>query len=75
MKAKARRSAGSSFARRRTGLRSRGLAPRAHPGAAALFYDYMLTDGQRFYTEATPRAVKDEPSATLVRGLSRGSRR
>jgi iron(III) transport system substrate-binding protein len=23
----------------------------AHPYAAALFYDYMLTDGQRFYTE------------------------
>jgi len=23
----------------------------AHPHAAALFYDYMLTDGQRFYTE------------------------
>src|SRR5207237_5581105 len=22
-----------------------------HPHAAALFYDYMLTDGQRFYTE------------------------
>ncbi|TMH86813.1 MAG: ABC transporter substrate-binding protein [Betaproteobacteria bacterium] len=22
-----------------------------HPNAAALFYDYMLTDGQRFYTE------------------------
>src|SRR6266702_1929174 len=22
-----------------------------HPGAAALFYDYMLTEGQRFYTE------------------------
>ena len=23
----------------------------AHPHAAALFFDYMLTDGQRFYTE------------------------
>ena len=23
----------------------------AHPHAAALFYDYMLTDGQKFYTE------------------------
>ena len=23
----------------------------AHPNAAVLFYDYMLTDGQRFYTE------------------------
>jgi iron(III) transport system substrate-binding protein len=23
----------------------------AHPHAAALFFDYMLTDGQRFYTD------------------------
>src|SRR5258707_14223164 len=42
-----------------------------HPGAAALFYDYMLTDGQRFYTEVH-RVPANKNYDTPVRRLVRG---
>jgi iron(III) transport system substrate-binding protein len=41
-----------------------------HPHAAALFYDYMLTDGQRFYTEVhrvPANKTYDTPVSRLVR--------
>src|SRR6266513_1411785 len=41
-----------------------------HPNAAALFYDYMLTDGQRFYTEVHHVPANknyDTPVRRLVR--------
>src|SRR5258708_1343396 len=41
-----------------------------HPGAAALFYDYMLTDGQRFYTEVH-RVPANKNYDTPVRRLVR----
>lgn len=42
----------------------------AHPNAAALFFDYMLTDGQRFYTEVHRVPANrnyDTPVSRLVR--------
>jgi ABC-type Fe3+ transport system substrate-binding protein len=42
----------------------------AHPYAAALFYDYMLTDGQRFYTEVY-RVPANKNYDTHVRRLVR----
>ena len=42
----------------------------AHPHAAALFYDYMLTDGQKFYTEVY-RLPANKNYATHVRRLVR----
>jgi len=41
-----------------------------HPNAAALFYDYMLTDGQRFYTEVH-RVPANKNYDTPVRRLVR----
>jgi iron(III) transport system substrate-binding protein len=41
-----------------------------HPRAAALFYDYMLTDGQRFYTEVH-RVPANKSYDTPVRRLVR----
>ncbi len=41
-----------------------------HPSAAALFYDYMLTDGQRFYTEVH-RVPANKNYDTPVRRLVR----
>ncbi len=41
-----------------------------HPGAAALFYDYMLTDGQRLYTEVH-RVPANKNYDTPVRRLVR----
>ncbi len=41
-----------------------------HPHAAALFYDYMLTDGQRFYTEMH-RVPANKSFDTPVRRLVR----
>ncbi len=41
-----------------------------HPGAAALFYDYMLTDGQRFYMEVH-RVPANKNYDTAVRRLVR----
>ena len=41
-----------------------------HPSAAALFYDYMLTDGQRFYTEVH-RVPANKNYDTAVRRLVR----
>jgi iron(III) transport system substrate-binding protein len=41
-----------------------------HPSAAALFYDYMLTDGQRFYTEVQ-RVPANRNYDTPVRRLAR----
>jgi len=41
-----------------------------HPNAAALFYDYMLTDGQRFYTEVY-RVPANKNYDTHVRRLVR----
>jgi ABC-type Fe3+ transport system substrate-binding protein len=41
-----------------------------HPHAAALFYDYMLTDGQRFYTEVH-RVPANRDYDTPVRRLVR----
>jgi iron(III) transport system substrate-binding protein len=41
-----------------------------HPHAAALFYDYMLTDGQRFYTEVY-RVPANRNYDTPVRRLVR----
>jgi iron(III) transport system substrate-binding protein len=41
-----------------------------HPNAAALFYDYMLTDGQRFYTEVH-RVPANRNYDTPVRRLVR----
>jgi iron(III) transport system substrate-binding protein len=41
-----------------------------HPGAAALFYDYMLTEGQRFYTEVH-RVPANKNYDTPVRRLVR----
>jgi len=41
-----------------------------HPHAAALFYDYMLTDGQRFYTEVH-RVPANRNFDTPVRRLVR----
>jgi iron(III) transport system substrate-binding protein len=41
-----------------------------HPSAAALFYDYMLTDGQRFYTEVY-RVPANRNYDTPVRRLVR----
>jgi iron(III) transport system substrate-binding protein len=41
-----------------------------HPHAAALFYDYMLTDGQRFYTEVH-RVPANKSFDTPVRRLVR----
>jgi iron(III) transport system substrate-binding protein len=41
-----------------------------HPNAAALFYDYMLTDGQRIYTEmhrVPANKAYDTPVSRLVR--------
>jgi len=64
MKAKPRRSAGSSFPPAVVLASAVAVSRRApHPGAAALFYDYMLTDGQRFYTEV--HRVPERTSATL----------
>jgi iron(III) transport system substrate-binding protein len=40
----------------------------AHPHAAALFYDYMLTDGQKFYTEVY-RVPANKKYDTHVRRL------
>jgi len=40
----------------------------AHPHAAALFYDYMLTDGQKFYTEVY-RVPANKKYDTHVRKL------
>ena len=42
----------------------------AHPHAAALFYDYMLTDGQKFYTEVY-RVPANQNYDTHVRRLVR----
>ena len=42
-----------------------------HPHAAALFYDYMLTDGQRFYTEVH-RVPANRNYDSAVRRLVRG---
>jgi iron(III) transport system substrate-binding protein len=44
-----------------------------HPHAAALFYDYMLTDGQRFYTEVY-RVPANKSYDTPVRRLVREGR-
>ena len=41
-----------------------------HPNAAALFYDYMLTEGQRFYTEVH-RVPANRNYETAVRRLVR----
>jgi len=41
-----------------------------HPNAAALFYDYMLTDGQRFYMEVH-RVPANKNYDTPVRRLVR----
>src|SRR5438105_4546325 len=41
----------------------------AHPHAAALFFDYMLTDGQRFYTEVY-RVPANKNYDTHVRRLA-----
>jgi len=41
-----------------------------HPHAAALFYDYMLTDGQKFYTEVY-RVPANKNYDTHVRRLVR----
>ena len=40
----------------------------AHPHAAALFYDYMLTEGQKFYTEVS-RVQANKSYDTHVRRL------
>ena len=45
----------------------------AHPNAAVLFYDYMLTDGQRFYTEVH-RVPANKNYDTHVRRLARDGR-
>ncbi len=45
----------------------------AHPHAAVLFYDYMLTDGQRFYTEVH-RVPANKNYDTHVRRLVREGR-
>ena len=42
-----------------------------HPHAAALFYDYMLTDGQRFYLEVN-RVPANKSYDSAVRRLVRG---
>jgi iron(III) transport system substrate-binding protein len=48
-----------------------GVSRRAtHPHAAALFYDYMLTDGQKFYTEVY-RVPANKNYDTHVRRLVR----
>ena len=44
-----------------------------HPYAAVLFYDYMLTDGQRFYTEVH-RIPANKNYDTHVRRLAREAR-
>ena len=44
-----------------------------HPHAAALFYDYMLTDGQRFYTEVH-RVPANRGYDTPVRRMVREGR-
>ena len=44
-----------------------------HPHAAALFYDYMLTDGQRFYTEVH-RVPANRAYDTAVRRMVREGR-
>jgi iron(III) transport system substrate-binding protein len=44
-----------------------------HPNAAALFYDYMLTEGQRFYTEVH-RVPANRNYDTPVRRLVRESK-
>jgi len=41
-----------------------------HPSAAALFYDYMLTEGQRFYTDVH-RVPANKNYDTPVRRLVR----
>lgn len=45
----------------------------AHPHAAVLFYDYMLTDGQRFYSEVH-RVPANKNYDTHVRRLAREGR-
>ena len=45
----------------------------AHPHAAVLFYDYMLTDGQRFYTQVH-RVPANKNYDTHVRRLVREAR-
>src|SRR5205814_1660926 len=45
----------------------------AHPHAAALFYDYMLTEGQKFYTEVY-RVPANKSYDTHVRRLVREGR-
>lgn len=45
----------------------------AHPYAAALFYDYMLTDGQRFYTEVHRVPANKNYDTNVRRLVSQGA--